>query len=154
MYLPSFFFIHGESRAVFENETGKMNDRANKALTIISSVDLVLTIATTLRDLDSIIFQKALEELNDVKSRSNHFIEESLKAPVRHKIFRGKTIEPTKEELAKASSKRSKQNLFRWYERCNELKVYWKKHGHCNVPQKDPKLGRVSRIIVCSLSCI
>ncbi|OEU17958.1 hypothetical protein FRACYDRAFT_143275, partial [Fragilariopsis cylindrus CCMP1102] len=28
-----------------------------------------------------------------------------------------------------------------WYERCNELKVYWKKHGHCNVPRKNPNLG-------------
>jgi hypothetical protein len=138
------FFLQGESRAVFENETGEMNDRANKALTIISSVDLVLTIATTLRELDSIIFQKALEELNDVKSRSNHFIEDSKKAPIRHKILRGKTLEPTEEELAKAESKRDRLNLLRWYERCNELTVYRKKHGHCNVPKRDPKLGRVS----------
>ena len=144
-YVPFLvFFLQGESRAVFKNETGEMNDRANKALSIISSVDLVLTIATTLRNLDSIIFQKALEELNDVKSRSNHFIEDSKKAPIRHKILRGKTLEPTKEELAKASSKRDKKNLFRWYERCNELKVYWKKHGHCNVPRKNPNLGLVS----------
>jgi hypothetical protein len=150
-YVPSLvFFLQGESRAVFENETGEMNDRANKALSIISSVDLVLTIATTLRNLDSIIFQKALEELNDVKSRSNHFIEDSKKAPIRHKILRGKTLEPTKEELAKADSKSDRRNLLRWYERCNELKVYWKKHGHCNVPTKDPKLGLVSRIIECS----
>ncbi|OEU11360.1 hypothetical protein FRACYDRAFT_143813, partial [Fragilariopsis cylindrus CCMP1102] len=29
-----------------------------------------------------------------------------------------------------------------WYERCNDLRVYRMKNKHCNVPRKDPKLGR------------
>jgi hypothetical protein len=155
-YVPNLvFFLQGESQAVFDNETRDTADRVNKAHTIIDSVDLVLDIANTLKDLDTTIFQKALEELNDVKSRSKHFIEESKKAPIRHKILRGKTLEPTEEELAKANNKRDKRNLLGWYGKCNELKVYWKKHGHCNVPKKDPKLGLVSRTkTVYSLFCI
>jgi hypothetical protein len=143
-YVPFLvFFVQGESQAIFDNETGEMTDRVNKGHTIINSADLVLTIANTLKDLDPIIFQKALEELNDVKSQLKRFIEESKKASIRHKILRGKTLEPTEEELDQTNSKRA---LLGWYERCNELKAYWKKHGHCNVPRKSQKLGLVRRI--------
>jgi hypothetical protein len=59
---------------------------------------------------------------------------------------RGKTIEPSKEEMSRT---RNKQGLLGWYKKCNELKIYLKKHGHCNVPQKDTKskqLGSVSKM--------
>ena len=58
---------------------------------------------------------------------------------------RGRTIEPSKEEMSRT---RNKRGLLGWYKMCNELKVYLKKHGHCNVPQRDTKfkqLGRVSK---------
>jgi hypothetical protein len=149
-YVPSLvLFLQDESQAVFDNETGNMTDRVNKAHTIINSVDFVFVIATTLKDLDSTLFQKALDELNDVKSRSKYFTDESKKASIHHTIRRGKTLQPTEEELARTHQKKDTRNLLRWYERCNELKVYWKKHGHCNVPRKDPRLGQVSRITVC-----
>jgi hypothetical protein len=153
-YVPSLvFFVQGQSKAVFDYETGEMTDRVNRLDTIINSVDLVLAIANTLKDLDYTIFQKALEELNDVKSRSKHFIEESKKAPIRHKILRGKTLEPTEEELARNST-RQKRALLGWYKKCNELKVYWKKHGHCNAPRKYQKLGQVSQLNMCCVYLI
>ena len=100
----------------------------------------------------SSIFEKAIQDLNGGKSQLKRVIEDPKKSPVRHSIRRGKTLEPTKEELAKTNSKRA---LLGWYKKCNELKVYWKKNGHCDVPKKDPKLGLVSRRIkVCSLFCI
>ena len=57
---------------------------------------------------------------------------------------REKLLAPTKEEYLRTHHKRA---LLRWYERCNELKFYWKKHGNCNVPWNDPKMGQVSDIL-------
>ena len=51
-------------------------------------------------------------------------------------------LEPTEEELNQTSQKKY---LRGWYKKCNELKTYRKKHGHCNVPKKDPKLRKVSK---------
>ena len=97
----------------------------------------------------SSIFKKAIQDLNDGESRPQRFVEESKKSPVHHSnIRRGKTLEPSEEELAKTNSK---QALLVWYKKCNELKVYWKKNGHCDVPRKDPKLGVVSRRIIYSV---
>jgi hypothetical protein len=76
----------------------------------------------------------------------NRFIEDSKKNLIRQKSRRGKTIEPSEEELSQTKHKRA---LLGWYKKCNELKVYLKKYGHCNVPQKDPKykqLGAVSQM--------
>ena len=73
-------------------------------------------------------------------------IEDSKKNLNRKKNCCGKTIEPSKEELSRI---RNKRGLLGWYKMCNELKVYLKKHGHCNVPQKDTKskqLGSVSKM--------
>ena len=50
-------------------------------------------------------------------------------------------LEPTEEELNQTYQKK---HLRGWYKKCNELKTYRKKHGHSNVPKKDPKLGEVS----------
>ena len=96
----------------------------------------------------SSIFKKAIQDLNDGESQHKRVIEDSKKSPVRHSIRRGKTLEPTEEELAKTNNKRA---LLGWYKKCNELKVYWKKNGHCDVPRKDPKLGVVSRRIIYSV---
>ena len=99
----------------------------------------------------SSIFKKAIQNLNDGESQPKRFIVDSKKSPVRHSIRRGKTLEPTEEELAKTNNKRA---LLGWYKKCNELKVYWKKNGHCDVPRKDPKLGVVSRRIIYSVLLI
>ena len=101
----------------------------------------------------SSVFKKAIQELNDGESQPKRFVEDSKKSPVRHSIHRrGKTLEPTEEELAKTNSK---QALLGWYKKCNELRVHWKKNWHCDVPTKNPKLGLVSRrIIACYLFCI
>ena len=99
----------------------------------------------------SSIFKKAIQNLNDGESQPKRFIEDSRKSPVPYSIRRGKTLEPTEEELAKTNSKRA---LLGWYKKCNELKVYWKKNGHCDVPRKDPKLGVVSRRIIYSVLLI
>jgi hypothetical protein len=151
------YFLQCKSQTVFDNETGDMADRVKEAKVIIESTDSVIEAMTSIEDIEPTIFKKAIQDLNDVKSQLKRFIEDSKKAPVRHShsIRRGKNIEPTEKELAKTNNKRDKRDLFTWYEKCNKLKVYWKKHGHCNVPTKDPKLGRVSRRrIVCSLFCI
>jgi hypothetical protein len=146
------YFLQCKSQTVFDNETGDIADRVKEANVIIESTDSVIEAMTTIEDIEPTTFKKAIQDLNDVKSRSKHFIEDSKKAPVRHSIRRGKTLEPTEEELAKTKNKRA---LLGWYKKCNELKVYWKKNGHCDVPQKDPKLGVVSRrITVCYLFCI
>ena len=96
----------------------------------------------------SSVFKKAIQELNDGESQPKRFVEDSKKSHVRHSIHRGKTLKPTEEELAKTNSK---QALLGWYKKCNELKVYRKKNGHCDVPRKDPKLGVVSRRIIYSV---
>ena len=73
-------------------------------------------------------------------------IEDSKKNLNRKKNHRGKTIEPSEEEISRT---RNKKGLLGWYKMCNELKVYLQMHGHCNVPQKDTKskqLGSVSKM--------
>jgi hypothetical protein len=106
-----------------------------------------------LKELDPVAFQKVWEELTGMMGQLNRFIEDSKKNLIRrHSFVRGTKLEPSDEELAGTQNKRALQ---RWYERCNELRVYQKKHGHCNVPIKDPKLGKVSKIkIVHFISCI
>ena len=99
----------------------------------------------------SSIFKKAIQDLNDGESQPQRFVEDSKESLVRHSIRRGKTLEPTEEELAKTNNKRA---LLGWYKKCNELKVYWKKNGHCDVPRKDPELGVVSRRIIYSVLLI
>jgi hypothetical protein len=136
------YFLQCKSQTVFDNETGDMADRVKEAKVIIESTDSVIEAMTILEGIEPTIFKKAIQDLNDVKSRSKHFVEDSKKAPVRHSIRRGKTLEATEEELAKTSSKPA---LLGWYKKCNELKVYWKKNEHCDVPRRDPKLGNVSR---------
>ncbi|OEU06604.1 hypothetical protein FRACYDRAFT_254152 [Fragilariopsis cylindrus CCMP1102] len=136
----STYFLQCKSQTVFDNVAGDMAGRVKEAKVIIESTDSVIEAMTTFEDIEPTIFKKAIQDLNDVKSRSEHFIEDSKKAPVRHShdIRRGKTLAPTGEELAQTNRKKA---LLGWYKKCNELKVYWKKNGHCNVPQKDPKLG-------------
>jgi len=51
-------------------------------------------------------------------------------------------LEPTENELSTTPYKNA---LRHWYKKANELRAYRKKHGHCNVPKKDPKLGEVSK---------
>ena len=144
-YLPNLvIFLQKQLQIVVSNETGEMTGRVNEAGEIMNSVDGVIVITNTLQDLDSAIIQTVLEDLNGVKIRSTHFIEELKKNPIRrHNICPGKALKPTEEELSRTNYKRA---LCRWYERCNELKLYWTKHGHCNIPQQDPKLGKVSNI--------
>jgi CII-binding regulator of phage lambda lysogenization HflD len=140
----STYFLQCKSQTMFENVAGDMAGRVKEAEVIIESTDCVIEAMTTIEDIEPTIFKKAMQDLNDVKSRSEHFIEDSKRTPVRHRhsIRRGKPLAPTEEELIQT---KNKQALLRWYKKCNELKVYWKKNGHCDVPQKDPKLGLVSR---------
>jgi hypothetical protein len=128
-----------------------MNVRVDIAKKVIDSVDSLLSIVNIIKYLDDIIFQKALKDMNGMKGRLEQFIEESKKNPVRWRFVRGTKLEPSGKELSQTKNKRILQ---RWYEKCNELRVYRMKHNHCSVPQKDPKLGIVSTLIVCSLSRI
>ena len=140
----STYFLQCKSQTVFDNVAGDIGGRVKEVKVIIESTDSVIEAMTTIEDIEPTIFKKTIQDLNDVKSQLKRFIEDSKKAPVRHShsIRRGKTLEPTEAELAKTNSKRA---LLGWYKKCNELKVYWKKNGHCNVPLKDPRLGLVSR---------
>ena len=146
-YVPNLvFFLQNESQAVFDNETGEMNVRVDIAKKVIGSVDSVLSIVDIIKNLDDIIFQKASEDMIGMKGRLKQFIEESKKNPVRRRFVQGTKLEPSGKELSQTKDKRALQ---RWYEKCNELRVYRMKNNHCNVPRKDPKLGRVSILIVC-----
>ena len=140
------YFLQCQSQAVFDNETGEMAGRIKEAKDIAGVVDSIIDATNTLHKLNTDIFKKVLEESIDVKSRLKQFIEDAKRTSTRHTILRGKFVEPSGEELVRTKNKHYKQNLLRWYEKFNELKAYWKKHGHCNVPKKDPKLGNVSRI--------
>ena len=140
------FFLQGESsRTVFDNETGAMNDRVTEAKNMNGHIDSLVVVANVLKDLDCIEYQTMLDTLNGLKIKLTHFVEESRKEPVRrsHNIIRGKRLEPTEEELNQTNNKMA---LRQWYIKCNELRAYRKKHGHCNIPQKDPNFGRVSSI--------
>jgi hypothetical protein len=154
-YVPNLvFFLQNESQAVFDNEAGEMNVRVDIAKKVIGSVDSVLSIVDTIKNLDDIIFQKASDDMIGMNGRLKQFIEESKKNPVRRRFVQGTKLEASETEFSQAKDKKALQRLQRWYEKCNELRVYRMKNNHCNVPYKDPKLGRVSILIVCGLYCI
>ena len=123
---------------------GEMAGRIKEAIDIACFVNSTIDATNALYILDTGIFKKVLEESIDLKSRLKQFIEDAAKTATRHTILRRKFVEPSREELVRTKNKQDKKKLLRWYEKFNELKAYWKKHGHCNVLQKDPKLGKVS----------
>ena len=61
-----------------------------------------------------------------------------------HGIRRLKPLEPSPAELARATTTQAKKGLKIWYAKAVELRAYKMKNGHCDVPQKDPRLGLVS----------
>lgn len=135
------YFLQCQSQDVSDNEATDIATRVEKANAIISSSDTLLEIVATLCDLDVSTFREISDKLTCEKGKMQQFIADSKKIAARHSIRRGKLLEPTEEELSKANNKRALRELLWWYERCNDLKSYWKKHGHCNVRQRDPKLG-------------
>jgi hypothetical protein len=140
------YFLQCQSQTVFDNNTGDMADRIKEAKVIIESIVLVLGAGNTLKELDRPTFNSVLEDLNGMMGQLKRFIEDSKKNLIRQKSRRGKTIEPSEEEI---SQTRNKRGLLGWYKKCNELKVYLTKHGHCNVSSIDPKykqLGSVSKM--------
>jgi hypothetical protein len=139
-------FLQRNSQTVLDNKTVDTAGRVKEASRIAEYVDLFLGSANTLKELDPVPFQKVWENLTGTKGRLEQFIGDSKKNLIRQKSRRGKTIEPSEEEISQTKNKRG---LLGWYKKCNELKVYLKKHGHCNVPRKDPKhkqLGRVRQM--------
>jgi len=128
-------FLQGESiRTVFDNEKGEMSDFVTKAKKINGFIDSLVATANILKGLNTIEYQTILDNLNGLNFKLTHLVEKSKKEPVR----RGERLEPSEEELNQTNNKKF---LRRWYERYNDLKAYRKKHGHCNVPRKDPNLG-------------
>ena len=139
------YFLQCQSQDVSDNEATDIATRVEKANVIISSSGTLLGIVGTLCDLDVSTFRQISDKLICEKGKMQQFISDSKKIAARHSIRRGKLLEPTEEELSRTHNRRA---LLRWYERCNDLKSYWKKNGHCNVPQSDKKLGLVSSILI------
>ena len=140
-------FLEKSYLAVFENKSGEMNDRMNEAKNIIEYVNKMLVIAETLEELDPIKYRKVSSKMNCLNTKLAFFIEELKNNPIRRRsnLIPGKSLEPTENELRESKNKR---HLRAWYSKCNELKAYRKKFGHCSVPSRYPKnksLGQVSK---------
>ncbi|CAB9503320.1 expressed unknown protein [Seminavis robusta] len=124
-----------------------IDDNAKDAATRLKEAKELVVFAATvgnscekLAELDASLIREVEKELFGAQKELKLFIEESKKSPG-HGIRRPKLLEPTSQELARATSAMAKKGLKSWYEKCKDLRAYKIKHGHCNVPTKHPRLG-------------
>jgi hypothetical protein len=110
----------------------------------MARVSTLLQVATTMVETDQPSSSVKREEI--VKDKDEGEEDEDLSSrpkkrlasmAARSSLPRGEEIyHPAEEELKEATTRRSRNALFSWYDRLRDLYDYGVKHGDCMVPQK------------------
>jgi hypothetical protein len=135
-------FVPRRTQSLFDNSADDLDVRVKEATEILALSEAVCSASATLRGCDAGVLQEAEKKLFGAQQKVQLFIEESKKTNG-HGIKRPKPLKPTEEELARATTAVAKRGLASWYSKCQELRAYRLKNGHCNVPSIFGALGKV-----------